>query len=259
MNLLVSDLSLSFEAKEVLKNIDFYLEEGDWLGILGPNGAGKTSLLKSILQVNEDYRGSITFNNQNIKALTSKERGKLMSYVPQANNEFSGSFTVKEILYLSRYPYMDSFLKQEKYENEKANEILELFNLTLLKDKPFQILSGGEKQRVLLASSLFQDTKIILMDEPSSFLDPAHMEDFIQNLRKIKKMGKSVILVTHDINLAYSLTEKLLLLKNGESQFFGDTNIVGLENLKMTFDKTFEEIQVKGNSYILPVDYYKNE
>ena len=211
------DLTFSYDNKIVVENINFSINQGDYLCIIGENGAGKSTLVKGLLKLKKPYSGQLLFENN----LKSKEIG----YLPQQNN-YQKDFpaTVKEIVfsgYLNKINMIPFYKKSDKeiiYDNMKKLDIYSL------KNKSFKDLSGGQQQRVLLARALCATSKLLLLDEPTSGLDPIVTKDFYNLVAKInKEFNISIIMVSHDIKYAIKYATHILHIQK-KQLFFGTSN-----------------------------------
>lgn len=225
--------------ENIIKDINFKVNENDFFIILGPNGAGKTTILKSISQ-NIDYTGEILFNNQNIKHISTKDRAKIIGVLLQ-RNYVTYSYTVREIvelgLYSKSYGFFEKSLDKDYKEELIYNAILET-GLSGYENRSVLTLSGGEIQRVFLAQVLVQDPDILVLDEPTNHLDYPYQEkifEIVDNFRK--KDNKSVIAVIHDLKIARYYGDKAILLKDGKTIGYGDIeDVMSKDLLKKAYD-----------------------
>ena len=225
----VNNLSFSYNYnnKKILKNISFKLFENERLCIIGPNGSGKTTLLKCLCNI-LDFQGSVFINNKNIKDI---EVYKSVSFLSQSS-EIYFDYNVFDTVMLGRYAnFKDKLLSiPSKEDKDFVFECLEKLNIIHLKDKLINRLSGGELQKVFLARAFAQNPKIILMDEPTNHLDLNSQIELIYNLKEwVNKDFRCIIAVMHDINNALNFADKILVLKDGNSKFFGYTSDFDLQ------------------------------
>jgi iron complex transport system ATP-binding protein len=213
----VENLGLSLGGREILKSLNFSLEQGEFLCVIGPNGAGKSSLLKCLCGIYGDYRGRIELQGEELRRLDSRESARQVSYVPQFL-EGEVPFSVEEFIYLSRYPWSGGVFEKSQ-ACERAQEICAVNPLA---KQSMNSLSGGERQRVLVAAALAQESPILLLDEVTASLDPKHHHSICALLEKInREQDKTVIWVTHDLNSAVQSAHRVLALKEGEVYFDG--------------------------------------
>ncbi|MDR1395508.1 MAG: ABC transporter ATP-binding protein [Deltaproteobacteria bacterium] len=233
----VRDFSLSFDQTPVLSHLDFSLEKGRYLSILGPNGAGKSTLLKCLPRLHENARtsGEIRLAGRPLQSWPQKELARLLGYVPQAGG-WIPPYTVREFLLLSRYPHPD-----RSRDLKALARALELTGLGPWRDRTLSTLSGGERQKAYLAAALAQETEVLLLDEPSSFLDPHHaaaLDELLIDLHA--REGLTVITVTHDLNHPAKTGGLGLVLKGGALEYFGPAeNLFSGGILEAAFDHRF--------------------
>jgi len=217
MNLLLKNFSTGYESKTIISNLNLEINSGEWIGIIGSNGSGKSTLLKGIAKIIPKKNGNIFINQSNIDDLRIKQLAKIISYLPQKINP-NLPITVKELVALGRSPHKYFWeFDWNKEDFSIIDEALELCDLKKHSNKVLSSLSGGQCQRAYLALTLAQKTKIILLDEPTTFLDinfQLQMLDLVKNLNKKNKL--TILSVIHDINLAARYCDRLAVLKDGK-------------------------------------------
>jgi iron complex transport system ATP-binding protein len=216
----VAHLCYSLGHKAILQNMDFSLNENDFVLIFGPNGAGKSTLLKLLAGIISAKRGFIFIGQKNILHYSKRELATQVAYLPQFD-EFSLPLLVKDVLLAGRYPYQSFFKKYSHQDYEIIEKTVERFALADYVDRNMQTLSGGERKKVLLASAFIQDVPIILLDEPLNFLDPASAMQVIKMLKEMHSQGKTILLVSHLIEYFFPQANKMLALKNGKIHYCG--------------------------------------
>jgi len=233
----IENLSFSYDEAKVLNNICFNVEEGSFISVLGPNGSGKTTLINIISKVLKGYQGKIIINGRDVKGLPSREVAKLVAVVPQYTDP-GFNFSVGEIVTMGRYPYLSRFEGEKKEDLDVVQEVMEKTKIAEFYDKKFNELSGGEKQRVIIAQALVQDTPILLLDEPTAHLDINFQIELMDLFFKLNAIdGKTIVGVFHDINLALQYSRKAMLLKEGKIFSFGDiADTINRENIKRVFN-----------------------
>ena len=235
--LTIKNLSFAYDGSNVLDNINFDVASGCFLSILGPNGSGKSTLINLISKVLKNYKGEIIVKDRSIENLNSKEIAKLVAVVPQYSNA-GFNFLVGELVLMGRFPYVSRFGREKKQDFDIVEDVMEKTKTLPLYKKRFNELSGGEKQRVIIAQALVQDTPIILLDEPTSHLDINFQIEIMDLFYKLNTdEGKTIIGVFHDINLAANYSKKAILLKNGMVFGYGEINdTITKENIKKVFN-----------------------
>ena len=211
----VLGVSFSYEAREVLKGVTLTLREGEFVGLMGPNGSGKTTLLKVMNSVLRPKEGVVLVNELAVSKLTAKEVAKLFGVVSQ-EYETSLGFTALDVVLMGRNPYLSRFRGESRRDYEVAIEAMKLTNTLHLADRPFNELSGGEKQRVVIARALAQEPKVLLLDEPTSHLDINNQIEVLELLKRLcKERGVLAVAVIHDFNLATYYCDEVILMKDG--------------------------------------------
>lgn len=211
----VDSLNFYYGDNHVLKGVDFNLLRGEILGILGPNGGGKTTLLKIISGILKGYKGSVKVMRKEIDNYHRKELAAVVSYVPQA---FVPSFELKTrtVVSFGRNPHIGLMKGLTGRDIEIIDESMARTDVLEFGDRLFSTLSGGEKQRVIIAKALAQEGQLMLLDEFSAHLDPGHSQKVINMATDlIRKEQLTAVAVFHDLNQAIGMVDRLLFLKNG--------------------------------------------
>ena len=232
----VKNLSLRYSnKKDVLKNVSFEVCQNESLCIIGPNGCGKSTLLKSLCKIIDFYEGEIFINNENIKNIDTYRAISIMSQMSAIYFGYSAYDTIMMGRYFN---YKDKLLSiPSKEDKEFVNYYMEKLKIMHLKDKLITKLSGGELQRVFLARTLVQNPSIILMDEPTNHLDLNSQIELIYNLKEwVLDGSRCIIAVLHDINAAFNFADKLLVLKNASTQYFGNIEDFDIKLLNDIYD-----------------------
>ncbi|MFW5959485.1 MAG: ABC transporter ATP-binding protein [Chitinivibrionales bacterium] len=219
----IRDLSFAYGESEILKGVSLSLSDRDKLSIIGSNGAGKSTLIRCISGLLHDYLGSIHINGKEVRDYKPKDLALLCAYVPQAKTE-TPPYSVYEYVMMGRFPYMGFMAIPDQEDRRAVNRALELTETPDLRDRRLGSLSGGELQRVFIAAAVAQETEILLLDEPATFLDPLHSEHISRTIERIhKNLGTTVVTVTHDVNTAVYGYTHILALKNGKTVYSGTT------------------------------------
>ncbi|MCQ2315834.1 MAG: ABC transporter ATP-binding protein [Bacteroidales bacterium] len=205
-------LSIGYANKIIASGIDISLDSGDLVALIGPNGAGKSTLFKTLSGHIKPVSGTIEINGENAENLTAKERAKMMSVVltERPDDMF---LTVHEIVSSGRFPYLGMFGKLSGNDEKIVEESLELIGIKHLSDRLFNTLSDGERQKVMIAKSIAQNTPIIFLDEPTAFLDyPSKIELFSILKRLASEQKKTIIFSSHDLELLLRYTDSLWVM-----------------------------------------------
>jgi len=217
----IKDIGFGYEKKRVLSRVSFDAKKGEIIGIIGPNGSGKTTLLKIIDGLLFPQEGEILVEGENLRQKNRKELAGIIAFVPQ---EFSlvFPFSVQEIVMMGRYPHLSNLRFEGNDDYRIVREAMEMTDTLHLSERLIHHISGGERQRVLIARALAQKPRIILLDEATAFLDIKYQIALFELIKKLNKLrGLTVIVVTHDINLAGQYTDRIILLQEGKIHSIG--------------------------------------
>lgn len=219
----VRNISFSYGRHTVLKDISFTAEPGDCVGILGNNGVGKSTLITCMNKIRKPDRGTVRINGKRIFDMSRLELARNVAYVAQ-KNEMSQT-TVYDAILLGRKPYMTWGMNCADYA--LCDEMLERVGMTAFKLRNVNELSGGEAQKVMLARAFVQQPKLLLLDEPTSNLDPRNQYEMMKLVRQMaQEQGITVLVVIHDLNLALRCCNRFLFIKDGEVYDYGDESVV---------------------------------
>jgi iron complex transport system ATP-binding protein len=218
-------LDFSYGRKKILDQVDLEINDGELVCIVGENGAGKSTLIKIINRINSIDSGSLTFQNRQIQDIPTSELSRLIGYVPQsAHVNFPA--TVFDVILLGRIPHIA--WKVGKMDRRIVSKTIMELNLQHIAFRPFNQLSGGERQKVLIARALVQDPRLILLDEPTSNLDLRHQLEVMETVRKAVKEGDNVaaVIAIHDLNLASKFADKIAFMHQGRIEDIGSPSEV---------------------------------
>ena len=229
----ISSLSFNFGSKNILADIDLSIKNNGIVGIIGPNGSGKSTLLKCIYRVLKPKTGTIFIDGKNINDYQFKETAKKMAVVAQ-HNDTHFDFNVLEMVLIGRSPHK-KFMERDSAEDiELAYKSLEQVNMKDFADRNFSSLSGGEKQRIILARALVQNTDCLILDEPTNHLDIKHQLHFMSLAKDLKI---TVISAIHDLNIAAMYCDKIYALKEGQIIASGSVyEVITEEVIKTLYD-----------------------
>lgn len=227
----------------VLKNISCEIAHGDFVGILGPNGSGKSTLLKILDGMLAPQEGKVLIGGVTLASIRRKELAKTVAVVAQ-DFRMTFPFSVQEVVLMGRSPHLSKWRFEGETDVQIARNAMTMTDTLHLARRSMEELSGGERQRVLIARALAQEPQILLLDEPTAFLDIKHQIDFfdlVQSLNRRKHL--TVVAVTHDINLASLYCDRLMLLKAGRLCFQGrpedvltEQNITDVYSVRVSVD-----------------------
>lgn len=232
----IDDITCSYGAVKVLSGLTFSIDGGSFTGIIGPNGSGKSTLLKSLSRVLKPVKGAVLLDEENLYSLDTREVAKKMAVVPQ-ETAVNFSFTVKEVVIMGRSPHLGLFQSEGRKDFEVARQAMELTNTYHLADRLITAISGGERQRVIIAKALTQEPKIILLDEPTSHLDINHQIEILNLLKRLNRENNlTIIAVFHDLNLAAQYCDNLVLMKSGAIFTLGEPEeVLTADNIKEVY------------------------
>jgi iron complex transport system ATP-binding protein len=209
-------LSLAYDSANIIHNLHLTIPRGKITALVGPNGCGKSTLLRGLSRLLKPRDGSVVLDGQNIWKLPTKELAKQLGILPQGPVAPEG-LTVHELVAQGRYPHQ-SWLQQWSAEDERiTREALEVTNVIEFADRAVDTLSGGQRQRAWIAMTLAQDSDLILLDEPTTFLDLAYQIDVLDLLHDLNvERGKTIVMVLHDLNHACRYADKLIAVRGGQ-------------------------------------------
>ena len=210
----VSKLDIGYGSRCVIKNVNFSLGKGEMVGIIGCNGAGKSTLLKTIRGLLPKQRGEVLYMGKPLEDYEEKELATKVAYLQQ-HVEVGFGYTGKDIVMAGRYPYMKWWQRESKEDERLALDCMAYTGTADLADRPVTEVSGGQKQRILIAKVLAQQTPIIFLDEPTTGLDMVYQEEIFRFAKALAAMGKTVLMVVHELNLAAKYCQRILLLGEG--------------------------------------------
>ncbi len=219
--LTVNDLTVKIDGSTLLSSVHFQINKGDYLCILGPNGAGKSTLLKALIGIIKPTSGNISIGQQDIAQLNQKQLARHISYVPQAHAQ-AFDFTVIDFIKMSRYAYRTALSDWANKDQNAFEKAIAITHTESFLQRKMQTLSGGEQQRIMIAAALCQQASLLLLDEPTSFLDPHYQAEVHQLICQLNQQyGISIIEVSHDLNHAVQHSSAILALKKRETMWFG--------------------------------------
>lgn len=232
----VTDLYVSYQGTEALKNINFKVNEGNLVGIIGPNGAGKSTLLKVLLNLIKKDKGTIKILGSSIKEIKTK-----VAYVPQRSNiDWDFPITVLDTVIIGTYPNLGIFRRPKKEDKAWALECLEKVGIAELRNRQIGELSGGQQQRVFLARALAQKPDMYFLDEPFVGVDVTSEEKIIAILKELRDIGKTVIVVHHDLSKASDYFNELILLNKELIEYGAVQKVFRPEVIAKAYNNPFQ-------------------
>ena len=245
----VENLSFHYRSgPESLRQISFSLEEGQFLAILGNNGAGKSTMLKCFNQILRVKGGHVWMDGEDLLTMTHREVARRVAFVSQTIP--STQMTVHDVVMLGRRPYMQWGFTEE--DHRIVHQAMDRLNLSAMRGRFLNELSGGERQKVMLARALAQQPKVLLLDEPTSSLDIQNQYQVLDIVRDICRTSSiTAVMVIHDLNLALRFCDRFLLLKDGRVYRSGDSSILDRQALRDVYGVDAHVVTVEGKSVVL--------
>lgn len=255
-SLCASDLRLAYGDRVVVDGLDLTIAEGTITAVIGPNGCGKSTLLRALGRLLRPRRGSVLLDGRQIHKVPTKEVARVLGLLPQAPVAPEG-LTVADLVGRGRHPHQ-SWYRQWSSEDEAAVvRALDLTGITDLAERPVDELSGGQRQRAWLSMALAQGTDLLLLDEPTTYLDLSHQVDVLELVRRLhQESGRTVVMVLHDLNLAARYADRLVAMRDGAIAADGPPGDVLTEQLLadvFDLDARVIEDPVAGTPLVVPV------
>lgn len=213
-------VSFSYGQTPCLKDISISVEPGFFYGLIGPNGSGKSTLLDLFSAYLRPDIGSIELNGNRLGSYRPAQLARLLTVVPQSFT-FNFDFNVYETVMMGRHPHINRFSAPQQVDFQKVDQALKLLDISHLAQRNIRQLSGGEKQRVMIARALAQDTDFILLDEVTANLDINHAITIMQTMKNLVLKGKTVIAALHDLNMALAFCDRVMVMNGGALDRFG--------------------------------------
>jgi iron complex transport system ATP-binding protein len=228
-------LSRKFGARQILDEVNIELRAGEMLGLIGPNGAGKSTLLKLLAGLLEPDTGSLVLGRRHYTEITPQQRARQIAWLAQ-RGEVHWPVTVETLLELGRAPHLSPWQRPTERDRQVIEQVLTECELSDLRERTVDTLSGGERARVLLGRALVTEPRILLADEPVAALDPAHQFDMLSLLSNYCKADRGIILILHDLSLAAHFCQRLQLLHRGRTLAVGSAaSVLSTENLQAAY------------------------
>ena len=213
--LTVDSLDFSYTNRPILENISFSLGKGELCGLFGPNGCGKTTLFQCCLKFITGFKGTIAINGMDIRSIKIRDMARLVAYVPQ-NHKPAFPYLVKEMVLMGRTPHLNRLSMPGAEDIEKTEMALETLGIAHLSEEPYDLLSGGQQQMVLIARAIAQETRLIFLDEPTSALDFRNQMEIWKILRAIADKGITIFACSHDPNHVSWFCDTTVVLNNSQ-------------------------------------------
>ncbi len=256
MRLQAVDVSLGYGDRVVVDGLDLGIEAGTVTTIIGPNGCGKSTLLRALGRLLKPSGGEVLLDGKRIDRMPSKEVAKVLGVLPQAPSAPEG-LTVADLVARGRHPHQTWYRQWSSDDESAVGEALAMTGLLDLGDRPLDELSGGQRQRAWISMALAQGTDLLLLDEPTTFLDLAHQIEVLELVRRLHgELGRTVVMVLHDLNLAARYADRLVAMRDGKVVAAGPPAEVLTEALLaevFELDAKVIEDPVAGTPLVIPI------
>jgi len=235
--LAVKNLSFKYKERPVLEDIDLEIRKGEVIGILGPNGCGKTTLLKLLNRNLHPQGGKVLLEGTDLEGISKRRIARHIAVVPQSN-EIRFAFTVRDIVSMGRMPFLDRFQGESAEDMRIVDEAMERTNIKEFADRAINTMSGGERQRVIIARALAQRPEVILLDEPTLHLDINHQFEVLDLVHGLsRKEGLTVVIVSHDLPMVVKYCDRMVLIHDHRVHAIGPPEeVLTRENMRTVFN-----------------------
>lgn len=220
MKIAVHDLSLTYGSRVVVDGVSFEVASGEMVSIVGPNGSGKSTLLRGMARLHRPHAGSVLLDGRDVRSMRSRQVARQLAILPQSP-EAGLDLTVRELAWRGRFPHQGPLQRPTQPDVEAVEFALTAADMLGLANRPLGSLSGGERQRAWIALALAQQPKVLLLDEPTSYLDIAHAAEVMNLLRRLNRDGLTVVAVLHDLLLAARYSDRIIAIHEGRIAFDG--------------------------------------
>jgi iron complex transport system ATP-binding protein len=239
-------------ARATVDNVSFEIPQGRTTAVIGPNGAGKTTLLRLLLGTIALDSGSIAFRGRAVAEWTRRAFAREIAVVPQGETE--SLFTVREIVAMGRYPHLGPWQRERTEDAAAITRAMDRCDVTHFAERWMATLSGGEQQRVRLARAIAQDASVLVLDEPTTFLDIRHEMTTFELLRQLRADGATIVVATHNLNLAARYADDLVLMRDGKLVAHGaPADVLTASRVEATYDWPVDiASHVDGSPQVVP-------
>lgn len=239
----VDSISIRYEQKSVINNFSFSVNKGEIVSIIGPNGSGKSTLLKAVSRLIPYHTGTVTLEGTDLKSMTAKQVARKMCMLSQ-KNQAPSDMSVMDLVSYGRYPHKKWYEKLNHEDLDIVDWALEKTHLMEYKDRAVAALSGGESQRAWIAMALAQRPLVMLLDEPTTYLDISHQHEVLELVRELNQdMGMTVVMVLHDLNQASTYSDHIVVVQAGEKAMYGTPNEVMTTDMIRNVYRMSSEVQ----------------
>lgn len=253
-------MSFEHSSSFQLEGIDLHIKEGEIVSLIGPNGSGKSTLLRLVSRLITPKSGEVILDGRMIGTMKSLDVAKKLAMLPQMQDH-QLDLTVQELIEFGRYPHRGSYSKLTKEDEDIIQWAIDVTRLNGYENRVLQSLSGGERQRAWIAMAIAQRPKILLLDEPTTFLDISHQLEVMELVKELNaQFGMTVVMVLHDINQAARYSDRLIVLKRGKIQYDGIPQcVLCREMFQSIFEIDADIYMENGKTFFTPIRLRKEE
>lgn len=259
MQISANNISFSYGNNLIFEDLSLEIKHGEIVTLIGPNGCGKSTLLKNMARILKPAAGTVYIDKLTLDAFKKNELAQCLSVLPQGNTAPSG-VTVEDLISYGRFPYQRFLQGMNAKDYEVVEKSLELTDLLALRQRSVASLSGGERQRAWLALNLAQEPQIMLLDEPTTYLDVCHQFELIDLIKRMnEQLGVTIVMVLHDLNLAARCSDRIVAIKDKKIFKQGTVSeMINEEVLREVFYIKAHVINHDGTPYFIPLGSCKN-
>ncbi len=252
-------LSVRRGKRVVVHDVDLSIEGGQLVSLIGPNGSGKTTLMLALLGLLPPEAGSVRLDGVEMHRLAARSRGRFAAYVPQFVERVP-AFNIYDVVAGGRYPHVSPLRPLSSVDRQAVEQALAQCGLTELSHRPINAVSGGERQKALIAAAIAQDAHVMFLDEPNTALDPAYQVELVGLLRLWHAGGRGVVLISHELQLPAALGGRVVALRAGRVVADGPAqDILKPDRLTEIYDAGFETAATEDGRQIVLPNWWQNE
>lgn len=244
-----TNLNIAYGSYLAAKDVCLDVKKGEITTIIGPNGSGKSTVLKALTRLLPYKSGSVAIDDKDLKEFHRKEFAKIVAVLPQRHT-VPADFKVRELVSYGRVPYQKWYQQNSTEDDRMVDWAMEMTGVSSLKDKPLNSCSGGEAQRVWIATILAQEPEILFLDEPTTFLDIAYQQETMKLVKKLnKESGIGIVMVLHDIAHTLEMSDKVLVIKDGQKYSYGTPEeVITPKMLKEVYGVNCKLVKIDGRT-----------
>lgn len=248
-------ITVGYGGPDVLRDVSLQVPEGKITALIGPNGCGKSTLLRALGRQQPISKGQVYLGDRSIRKMSAREFARHVAFLPQQPVTPEG-VSVREVIAYGRYPYTGAFASLGAEDHRAVEEAAERAGVTALLDIPATDLSGGQRQRVWVAMTVAQQTPVLLLDEPTTYLDPAHQIAILDLVRDLNAAGRTVVMVVHDMTHAARFADSIVAMRDGQVLAAGETeDVMSAKLVEDLFGISCLEVRDPEAGRVLPIPY----